>query len=465
MSTASVWPDCPSSSSRSAFKSSVLDRIDFYQPELAWTPVAGDATGVQAAGSAATSAGGQQLTAAKGQFAASMAGRWVTVGAQTLRIDSVAADGSTLTVSGSWDTTGAKRDYRVHQARVKISTLGEFVDALNASGLLGDQRASYDAVSGDIRIPIRFAYALGLETGIDLGIGDQDGFALSTSAQGELDLQLDAGFDLIIDLGEGGFSLAIDEFKAQAALSLDVSDFAAQVGLGFVSLTAGGAGSGSGLQLDAVLDLALDRTPEAAGGARFTFGELVSEGLGSLRLDLSGSAYAGIKGLSASGSGVTVALAPDLEVALALSDLGDLGSLQVILPDFGALSDLGQIDIGGYPRPPVIYGQPILVERVPVSRPPVYLRVPPGHAKHWRKHCHEYRACGERVYFVQDRWYEREYVPRYQQRGRGDRDRWDDGRRAGYRDNQRDDRYERRGDDRRGDDRGRGHGHGHGHDR
>ena len=30
----------------------------------------------------------------------------------------------------------------------------------------------------------------------------------------------------------------------------------------------------------------------------------------------------------------------------------------------------GQIDIGGYPRPPVIYGQPILVERVPVHRPP-----------------------------------------------------------------------------------------------
>jgi len=128
----------------------------------------------------------------------------------------------------------------------------------------------------------------------------------------------------------------------------------------------------------------------------------------------------------------------------------------------------GQIDIGGYPRPPVIYGQPILVERVPVHRPPIYLRVPPGHAKHWRHHCHEYRACGERVYFVQDRWYEREYVPRYQQRGRGDRDRWDDGRRDGYRDNNyRDERNDRRGDGRRGDDndRGRGHGHGHGHDR
>ena len=127
----------------------------------------------------------------------------------------------------------------------------------------------------------------------------------------------------------------------------------------------------------------------------------------------------------------------------------------------------GQIDIGGYPRPPVIYGQPILIEPVPYSRPPIYLRVPPGHAKHWREHCHEYRACGERVYFVQDQWYEREYAPRYQQRGRGDRDRWDDGRRDDYRDNYRNDRYERRGEDRQGDDhdRGRGHGRGHDHDR
>ena len=78
----------------------------------------------------------------------------------------------------------------------------------------------------------------------------------------------------------------------------------------------------------------------------------------------------------------------------------------------------GRIDIGGYPPPEVIYPQPIIVDRVPVNRPPIYLRVPPGHAKHWRKHCHEYGACGERVYFVQDEWYERQYVPRYRERHR-----------------------------------------------
>lgn len=41
----------------------------------------------------------------------------------------------------------------------------------------------------------------------------------------------------------------------------------------------------------------------------------------------------------------------------------------------------GHIDIGDYPQPRVLYRQPIIVERVQVERPPVYLRVPPGHAK------------------------------------------------------------------------------------
>ncbi|MFA7347696.1 MAG: hypothetical protein WCZ86_08040 [Desulfurivibrionaceae bacterium] len=92
----------------------------------------------------------------------------------------------------------------------------------------------------------------------------------------------------------------------------------------------------------------------------------------------------------------------------------------------------GRIDIGDYPRPRVIYRQPIIVERVRVVGPPVYLRVPPGHAKNWKKHCREYNACGERVFFVHDDWYEREYVPRYQEKhrdrgdGRHDEDRNDD---------------------------------------
>ena len=76
----------------------------------------------------------------------------------------------------------------------------------------------------------------------------------------------------------------------------------------------------------------------------------------------------------------------------------------------------GQIDIGGYPQPRVIYREPRVIQRVTVNRPPIYINVPRGHAKNWRKHCYKYDACGERVYFVQDSWYNDVYVPRYQDR-------------------------------------------------
>ena len=83
----------------------------------------------------------------------------------------------------------------------------------------------------------------------------------------------------------------------------------------------------------------------------------------------------------------------------------------------------GQIDIGNVPRPPVVYAQPVVVAPPPqyVSVQPIYLHVPPGHEKHWGKHCAEYHACGRPVYFVRDDWYNNEYVPRYRHDG-GDHD-------------------------------------------
>ncbi|NVM77137.1 hypothetical protein FHW83_002943 [Duganella sp. SG902] len=114
----------------------------------------------------------------------------------------------------------------------------------------------------------------------------------------------------------------------------------------------------------------------------------------------------------------------------------------------------GRIDIGDYPAPQLIYRQPVIIERPVhyVESAPIYLRVPPGHAKNWAKHCGKYHACGQRVYFVQDNWYNNTYVPRYRERHGGGPDRYDD---------RRDDRRDYR-DDRRDDGPGRGHGKGHG---
>jgi hypothetical protein len=64
----------------------------------------------------------------------------------------------------------------------------------------------------------------------------------------------------------------------------------------------------------------------------------------------------------------------------------------------------GLLDIGNFPPQQVIYRQPKVVKRgITDSRPPVYLRVFPGHARHWNKHCRENNACGDRVLFVQNR--------------------------------------------------------------
>jgi hypothetical protein len=77
----------------------------------------------------------------------------------------------------------------------------------------------------------------------------------------------------------------------------------------------------------------------------------------------------------------------------------------------------GQIDVGNYPPPRVIYAQPVIVARPVhyVEQPPIYLRVPVGYHQHWERHCRAYNACGRRVFFVQDTWYANEYAPRYRE--------------------------------------------------
>ena len=110
-------------------------------------------------------------------------------------------------------------------------------------------------------------------------------------------------------------------------------------------------------------------------------------------------------------------------LALVVATGTALAAGPVLAADVGVSVSVGQpgfygrIDIGSFPQPQVIYRQPVVIQRVPVAvaPQPIYLRVPPGHAKNWRKHCHKYDACSQPVYFVRDDWYNNVYVPRYRE--------------------------------------------------
>lgn len=137
---------------------------------------------------------------------------------------------------------------------------------------------------------------------------------------------------------------------------------------------------------------------------------------------------------------------------LAVAALAAAGMAPAFAADIGVSVSVnqpgfyGRIDIN-QPPPPValVYAQPVIIQPAPVAivQRPIYLHVPPGHEKHWSKHCAEYNACGQPVYFVQDNYYQQHYV--VQQAPRGDDD--DDGPGHGH-----------------GKGHGKGHGHGHGRD-
>jgi len=86
----------------------------------------------------------------------------------------------------------------------------------------------------------------------------------------------------------------------------------------------------------------------------------------------------------------------------------------------------GRVDVRNRPPPPVLYPQPVIIVQQPRHAAPVYLHVPPGHARNWKKHCHKYDACGVPVYFVKSVEYEPGYKRPKRGKGRDDDDDDDD---------------------------------------
>ena len=69
----------------------------------------------------------------------------------------------------------------------------------------------------------------------------------------------------------------------------------------------------------------------------------------------------------------------------------------------------GRIELGNRPPPVLLHAEPVVIVREKRQLQPLYLHVPPGHAKHWDKHCNKYNACNRPVYFVKSAEHEPGY--------------------------------------------------------
>jgi len=69
----------------------------------------------------------------------------------------------------------------------------------------------------------------------------------------------------------------------------------------------------------------------------------------------------------------------------------------------------GEVQLGNSSPPPLVYAAPVQIVRVRNAAPPIYMNVPPDHARYWRAHCRHYNACDRPVYFVRSAEYEPGY--------------------------------------------------------
>lgn len=65
----------------------------------------------------------------------------------------------------------------------------------------------------------------------------------------------------------------------------------------------------------------------------------------------------------------------------------------------------GRVDVRDRP-PPLVYPEPMIIVAFSQEVAPVYMHVPPAHAKRWSMFCHRYHACDVPVYFVKSKEYE-----------------------------------------------------------
>ncbi|MBX2862885.1 MAG: DUF4347 domain-containing protein, partial [Leptolyngbyaceae cyanobacterium MAG.088] len=306
----------------SAINDEILGKIDFYQPR----------EDLLSGSSAAVTAG--TLVVSGGSFTDDFVGKALTFGnGDTYTIESV-TDSNTLILAGADSLTIADDSFVIHEPRELLRTYQELMVAINSSGVLPDGISlTYDSVENELILPFSFEQAMDpLSASLDLGL-DLGDLSLSTDAIAALTAAVNGRIDLVIDFdGPGndeGINLYVENVELNGTAEFDVDDLAVEASLGFVGLTAGGAGSGSGVNLSTSILAGLDRDPDnvTAGDRRFSFNDLLDgELFNAFNTDFEGSAEARLKGLSVNGGFGDISIAPDAELAVYVPNLSEISA-------------------------------------------------------------------------------------------------------------------------------------------
>ena len=306
----------------SAINENVLEKIDFYRPRVDLL-----------SGSSAAIAEGK-LTVANGNFTEELRGKIVTIDGGSYRVTSV-EDATTLVLDGADDVSLTGKDFVVHERCQLLRTYQELIVAINNSGILPlSVPLTYDPIKNEIVIPFSFQKELALlkDQALNLGIDLGDIASLSTDAKTSIKADVDGRMDLVINFGtaeDKGVKLFVDNVELNGRASLEVQDLEVNAQLGFVGLTAEGAGTGSGVRMAATVSTGLDRDPNAVtpGDRRFSFSDLLSGDLfDSFYFNLDGDAYAKLKGLSVNGGFGDISISDNAELSVYVPKLSEVNS-------------------------------------------------------------------------------------------------------------------------------------------
>ncbi|NVK17780.1 MAG: LEPR-XLL domain-containing protein [Methylocystaceae bacterium] len=304
------------------FKTKIYDQIDFNRAPVKLLD--------NLIGSIAS--GEKTLTVSGQSFSEDLVDQYITfAGYGPVQILEV--NGDTLTLAKSFDADLSDVGFYIHEEIEQIKTLQEFVSAISSSGVLpGGMSISYDMDTQTFVVPLEFSKTFDpASTNLSFDFDLADGVGLDTDAVGAINASVNGSMNFFFDLDGvdgSGAEIGIKDVNLAASMTMDVSDMEVAAKLGFLDVTTGGAGSGSGVHVEVGATGGLDKQQgEAETDKRFNIADIKSgDFIDSLQMSLDSEAWAKLKGLSVDGIGSELPIAPAAEISIYVQNPFDPGS-------------------------------------------------------------------------------------------------------------------------------------------